>query len=72
MPAVCSCLFFCSEGDINVTATAEELEAALNLTLGSDMVVVGKTEDGVSASYVVVFHIADGKYISFANLAMSI
>ena len=48
-------------GSINLTASAEELQSALNLARGSDDVTVTKTDEGLSATYLVVFHIQEGK-----------
>ncbi|XP_071792804.1 fibrocystin-L-like isoform X2 [Asterias amurensis] len=46
-------------GSINLTASAEELQSALNLARGSDDVTVTKTDEGLSATYLVVFHIQE-------------
>ncbi|XP_038070546.1 fibrocystin-L-like isoform X1 [Patiria miniata] len=45
-------------GDINVTASAAEVEAALNLILDPDTVGVKRSSDGYTNTYTVEFHIA--------------
>ncbi|XP_071793632.1 fibrocystin-L-like isoform X1 [Asterias amurensis] len=46
-------------GNINLTASAEELQSALNLATGSEDVTVTKTDEGLSATYLIVFHIPE-------------